>query len=476
MTPETMDKKTPMHSGQPVTDFNGRFTAFAREECGMHPSHRYLVAVSGGLDSVALCDLLRRQGYAFVIAHCNFGLRGGESERDEHFVTELAASLQTVAHVKRFDTAAYASEKRISIQEAARELRYGWFGSLMEEDRRSPEVEGGRRQPLRLLTAHHLDDSIETLLINLCKGTGIAGLRGMLPDSGKALRPLLFATRDEIREYAEAVGLSWVEDSSNREVKYTRNRVRLELLPTMEGIFPQARRGLAESLRFFRDAEVLQMLSVDRLIGSLCERREGSVHIPVEKLRKTPGLRTVLFHILRDLDFTPQQTDEVASLMDASTGRFVLSPTHRALRNRAWIVVSPLREEEEQTAVIESAPAECTTVSGTLRVEETQSRLEDLSDDGGLVAHLDARDIRFPLLLRRWRKGDYFHPLGMRKKKKVARFLIDRKLSLSEKERVWVVESDRRILWVVGMRPDDRFKLTPSTSKSLRMTWTPARS
>lgn len=471
-----MFKENPMHPGSSVTAFTERFSDFAKEECGMHPSRRYLVAVSGGLDSVVLCDLLRRQGYTFVIAHCNFGLRGGESERDEGFVRELAASLQTVAHVKRFDTASFASQNGLSVQEAARELRYAWFEGLLTEDRQNPEVSGGRRHPLRLLTAHHLDDSIETLLINLCKGTGIAGLRGILPDSGRALRPLLFAAREEIEEYAEAVGLRWVEDSSNREVKYTRNRVRMELLPAMEGIFPRARKGLAESLRFFRDAEVLQRLSVDRLTESLCERRDGAVHIPVEKLRKTPGLRTVLFHILREHGFTPQQTDEVVSLMDATTGRFVLSRTHRALRNRAWIVVSPLREEEEHTSVIVSAPSECTTVSGSLRVEETPSKLEELSDEGGLVAHLDARDIRFPLLLRRWRKGDYFYPLGMRKKKKVARFLIDRKLSLAEKERVWVVESDRRILWVVGMRPDDRFKLTPSTATTLRMTWTPARS
>ena len=459
--------------GQPNPELAARFSDFAVRECDMARDGRYLVAVSGGLDSVVLCDILRSQGFDFAVAHCNFGLRGEESLRDEDFVRSLSETLGVQAYFKTFDTAGYAGQKRLSVQEAARELRYGWFDSILAEDRQRPEVTSGRRRPLRLVTAHHADDNIETLLMNLLKGTGIAGLRGMLPDNGRILRPLLFAFREELEEYARKHGLQWVEDSSNREVKYTRNRVRLQLMPLIEEVYPNARKNLASGIRHFRDTEILQSLTLQRIRERLCERQGESLRIPVEKLRKTPAMRTVLFDILKECGFTPGQTDEAVSLMDAPTGRLLLSATHRLLRNRAWLVISPLREAEEETAVIDGAPFEARTADGTLMASETSEAPVDLAAAGDMTAFLDGRDVRFPLLLRRWRKGDYFNPLGMPKKKKVARFLIDRKLSLDEKQRVWVVESDRRILWVVGMRIDDRFKVTPSTRQTLRLEWKP---
>jgi tRNA(Ile)-lysidine synthase len=459
--------------GQPSPELAARFSDFAVRECDMARDGRYLVAVSGGLDSVVLCDILRSQGFDFAVAHCNFGLRGEESLRDEAFVRRLSEALGVMAFFKTFDTAGHAAQRRLSVQEAARELRYEWFESILAEDRLAPEVASGRHRPLRLVTAHHADDNIETLLMNLLKGTGIAGLRGMLPDNGRILRPLLFAFREELEAHARTNGLEWVDDSSNREVKYTRNRVRLQLMPLIEEIFPQARRNLASGIRHFRDTEILQSITLQRIREKLCERQGDSLRIPVEKLRKTPAMRTVLHDILKDHGFTPGQTEEAVALMDAPTGRLLLSATHRLLRNRAWLVISPLREAEEETAVIDVAPCETRTTEGTLQVTESSEPPVDFTAGDGLVAILDSRQIRFPLLLRRWRKGDYFNPLGMPKKKKVARFLIDRKLSMEEKQRVWVLESDRRILWVVGMRIDDRFKVTPSTRQTLRLVWKP---
>lgn len=464
----------PMQKPTSMSDLSARFSDFAGRECGMHRNGWYLLAVSGGLDSVVLCDLLHGLGFSIAIAHCNFGLRGEESERDESFVRTLAESLGVPGFFKRFDTSEHAARERISVQEAARGLRYDWFDSMIADDRSSPEVMGGRRPPSRLVTAHHADDNIETLLMNLFKGTGISGLRGMLPDNGKVLRPLLFAFREDLERYAQARGLAWVEDSSNREVKYTRNRVRLQLMPLIEEMFPQARQSMASEIRFFRDTETLQSLALQRLRAGLCEKRGDSVCIPVEKLRRTPAMHTVLFDILREHGFTPAQTVEAVGLMDAPTGRYMLSTSHRLLKNRAWLVLSPLRPTEEETAVLETATAEACTSDGTLRISESMHAPEDLTAGGDLTVCLDGSDVRFPLLLRRWRKGDYFHPLGMPKKKKVARFLIDRKTSMEEKQRVWVLESDRRILWVVGMRIDDRFKVTPSTKRFLRMAWQPA--
>jgi tRNA(Ile)-lysidine synthase len=462
-----MEKTTPM------SDLTTRFSDFAGRECGMHGNGRYLLAVSGGLDSVVLCDLMHDLGFSFAIAHCNFGLRGEESERDESFVRTLAASIGVDSFFNRFDTAGHAARERVSVQEAARGLRYGWFDSILAEDRLSPGVTEGRRPPLRLITAHHADDNIETLLMNLFKGTGISGLRGMLPDNGRVLRPLLFAFREELELYAGARGLASVEDSSNREVKYTRNRVRLQLMPLIEEIFPQARQSLASEIRFFRDTETLQSLALQRIRDGLCERRGDAVCIPVEKLRRSPAMNTVLYDVLREHGFTPAQTEAAVGLMDAPTGKYILSPSHRLLKNRAWIILSPLRPTEEETAVMESASAAACTADGTLSLSESIHAPVDLTVGGDLAVCLDGRDVRFPLLLRRWRKGDYFHPLGMPKKKKVARFLIDRKLSMEEKRRVWVLESDRRILWVVGMRIDDRFKVTPSTKRFLRLVWQP---
>lgn len=450
-----------------------RFRAYAIRECGMDPTGRYLLAVSGGLDSVVLADLMHFLGFDFAVAHCHFGLRGEESDRDEAFVKALAGSLGREAFCRRFDTSGHAARERLSLQEAARELRYAWFDGILSEDRRSPDVAGGRRRPMRLVTAHHADDNVETLLMNLFKGTGISGLRGMLPDNGKVLRPLLFAYREELEEHARARGLSWVEDSSNLEVKYTRNRVRLQLMPLIEEVFPQARRNLSSGMSHFRDTETLQSLALQRIRKGLCVFQDDACRIPVEKLRKTPALRTVLFEILREHGFTPGQTEEAVALMDAPTGRFILSSSHRLLRNRAWLVVSPIKSLEEETAVLEGAPSEAYTSEGTLKLSASDHPPEVLTKDGERVAWVDGREVRFPLLLRRWRKGDYFHPLGMPKKKKVARFLIDRKLSLEEKQGVWVLESDRRILWVVGMRIDDRFKVVPSTKNVLRIEWDP---
>jgi tRNA(Ile)-lysidine synthase len=455
-------------------DLPSRFSDFAARECDINRAGRYLLAVSGGLDSVVLCHLMHSLHFDFRIVHCNFRLREEESDRDEAFVRKLADSLGLEAYFKTFDTSGHADRQRISIQEAARELRYGWFDELLSEDRRSPEVVGGRRKPLRLVTAHHADDNVETLLMNLFKGTGISGLRGMLPDNGRILRPLLFAFRAELERYAESLGLEWVEDGSNREVKYTRNRVRLQLMPLIDDIFPQARRNMASELRFFRDTETLQSMALKRIRDGLCETRGASVCIPVEKLRRTPALGTVLFDVLREHGFTPAQTEEAAGLMDAPTGRYLLSNTHRLLRNRAWLVISPLRDTEQETAVMNDASDAAVTADGTLRASETTEVPADLSGGVDTIVCLDARDVRYPLLLRRWRKGDYFYPLGMSKKKKVARFLIDRKLSIDEKQKVWVLESDRRILWVVGLRIDDRFKVVPSTNRILRLEWKPA--
>jgi tRNA(Ile)-lysidine synthase len=417
-----------------------------------------LLAVSGGLDSTVLCELSHRAGFAFVIAHCNFRLRGAESDRDETFVRHLAQRYDREVLVQRFDTEAIATARRQSVQVAARELRYEWFRQILEE------WGGGGI----IVTAHHLDDNIETMVMNFFRGTGLSGLRGMLPRQDKIVRPLLFTGRAALFKFAESTGLAWVEDSSNESDKYTRNFFRHQLLPMVERAYPAALNNLADSLGRFREIEVIYREAVDQQKKKLLEHKGIEIHIPVLKLKKAAALHTLLHEIFTPYGFSPRQMDGVAALLDCPSGKYLCSATHRLLKDRRWLILSPLRPAEPVTILIGKDNTRVEYPGGTLQ-------LEWLPDFAGLpsaespVAWLDAKGIEFPLVLRRWRPGDYFYPLGMRKKKKLARFLIDQKLSLAEKEKVWVLETNKKIVWVVRHRIDDRFRITENTRQALHL-------
>ncbi|HEX2848264.1 MAG TPA: tRNA lysidine(34) synthetase TilS [Chitinophagaceae bacterium] len=416
--------------------------------------NRLLVAVSGGVDSVVLCELCHQTGYPFEIAHCNFQLRGEESLRDEKFVRSLAEKYHVKIWVTHFDTTEYAASYKLSIQEAARELRYTWFNKILEENSFS-----------FLLTAHHLDDSIETSLMNFFKGTGIAGLRGILPRQGKIIRPLLFAGKQELQDYALLHSLQWVEDSSNESDKYTRNYFRHQVIPFIQKIYPGVEKNLAQNLTRFRDTELLYHQSIDWYKKKLLTVKENEVHIPVLKLQQVAPFTTVLYEIIREFGFSPAQTNEVASLLESDSGRYVQSFTHRIIRNRAWLIVVPVKTTEASLVPIEK-PGKYHFPGGSL---ELSSHSASQPETDKYIACLDAASIQFPLILRPWKTGDYFYPLGMTKKKKLARFFIDQKLSTTEKENTWVLEMDKKIVWVVGQRIDNRFKLKETTRDILRI-------
>lgn len=482
------------------------------------PHDRLLLAVSGGLDSSVLCELCHRAGYHFAIAHCNFQLRGTESERDEEFVRNLAKHYQKPFHVIRFDTQQYAAIAKVSIQVAARKLRYDWFNSILEQWGLEAGQHAGNtaRRPYNVwaLTAHHLDDNVETLLMNFFKGTGIAGLRAMLPKQGKIVRPLLFASRTILQEFATAQGLQWIEDSSNSSDKYTRNRIRHQLIPRIEECLPGSIHNLSENISRFREIEMLYRRSVDTQLQRLLHAKGTETHIPVLLLRQSAPLATLVFELARPFGFSPRQTPEIIALLDSTPGRYVLSPTHRILKDRNWLIISPLHEQETGHILIESpdatvryeqgelrmqllalpasaytnpgplnptaslspsapststTPASVNAASGSPKPTTPSDLIQTLSQTSPGIAFLDARSITFPLLLRKWRPGDYFYPLGLRKKKKLNRFFIDNKLSLADKEKVWVLEMDKKIIWVIGLRIDDRFRLTPATTQILRI-------
>ena len=425
------------------------------------PAEVLLLAVSGGIDSVVLCELCSQAGYIFHMAHVNFQLRGEESDRDEQFVKNLGEKYACPVLVKHVDAASYATEKKLSIQVAARELRYNWFNELL-----STPSGNEIPQPKWMLTAHHAGDNVETLLMNFFRGTGISGLRGMLPRQGKIIRPLLPFNREELVAFAALNQLRWVEDSSNASDKYARNYFRHAIIPLVNKIFPEAENNLLDNLARFRDLEIIYNQAMKKHIGKLLRIKGDEAQVPTLALKYAKAVNSLVYEIIKPYHFTSLQVKEVVHLLDAEQGKYVQSPTHRVIRNRNWLLIASNITETSAHIFIEKGESAIVFEHGVLLLEEIIASSIKIDTDK-LVAFLDAKMIRYPLLLRKWRPGDYFYPLGMRKKKKVSRFLIDQKLSPTEKEKVWILESGKKIIWVTGMRIDDRFKLSEKTKSAL---------
>jgi tRNA(Ile)-lysidine synthase len=329
------------------------------------------------------------------------------------------------------------------------------------------------------LTAHHASDNIETLLMNFFKGTGINGLHGILPKQGNIIRPLLFAKKEELTEFAATNNLSFVEDSSNASDKYTRNYFRNQLIPDLKKVFPQVEDNLLHNIDRFREIEILYQQSVSLHTKKLLEQKGKEIHIPVLKLLKTIPLHSIVYEVIKDYGFTAHQTGEVVALLKSETGKYIQSATHRILKNRNWLIIAPNENTEAETILIEQKDKQVEFQQGRIAIEVCTTTNYPQGPVGkpqttNLIAQLNAADTKFPLLLRKWKTGDYFYPLGMQKKKKLNRFLTDQKLSLTQKEKTWVIEMDKKIIWVVGMRIDDRFKITDSTKNILQITLIPA--
>lgn len=453
-------------------DFLKQFQQYIKQQNLFQPKDKLLLAVSGGVDSVVLCELCNQAGYHFTIAHCNFQLRGEESERDENFVKELGEKYNVEVLVKKFDTNKFAAENKLSIQVAARELRYDWFNEVVTKMKSDLRLKSSKA-PLcgvgGLLTAHHANDNIETLLMNFFKGTGISGLHGISPKQESIIRPLLFAKKEELLEFATVNNLTFVEDSSNASDKYTRNYFRNQLIPDLQKVYPQVADNLINNIERFSEIEILYQQSVNLSKKKLLELKGNEIHIPVLKLLQTSPLKTIVYEIIKDYGFTSHQTEEAIALLKSETGKYIQSSTHRILKNRNWLIIAPNQNVESQTILVEEKDKKVRFDQGEISVEMlaiTNSKPQTTN----YVVQLNAAEIKFPLLLRKWKQGDYFYPLGMQKKKKLSRFFTDQKLSLTQKEKTWVIELDKKIIWVVGLRIDDRFKITGSTKNILQFT------
>lgn len=432
------------------------FVNFITHQCGVNPNDSILVGVSGGIDSVSLLDLLVRYGFNPVIAHCNFSLRGQESDGDEEFVTELSHKYNIPFEKIRFNTTEYARERQISIEMAARDLRYEWFRKVAI-----------RRQCQWIAVAHHRDDNIETFFLNLIRGAGINGLSGMKPVSGSLIRPLLFASREAIVSYAKQNSLKYRNDSSNDDTVFLRNKIRHEILPSLEKINPSLRSHLVQTIQNLGDVNEILQERVEFFIHSVVKEENKNIFLSTVQLKQFIGWHSLLFEFLRRYSFSSPVIKDIIHTLDGPSGAYFLSPTHTLVRDRQQLILSIREGNDDMEYPIAEGQNEFS--------DPLQLRINQFSADGYLisrdchVACFDYETIEFPLVLRRWREGDVFHPFGMKGIKKVSDYFIDQKFSLKAKKDTWLLCSGDHIIWIVGHRTDDRHRICSKTRKVLQI-------
>ena len=425
----------------------------------LQPGSPVVVGVSGGADSVALWHVLRSLGFDCVAAHCNFHLRGAESDRDEQFVRRLAEEHGTPFYKTDFDTTTYAAQHGISIEMAARDLRYTWFDGLRQ-----------RLHAQAIAVAHHADDNIETLLLNLVRGTGLRGLTGIPRCNGAVVRPLLGCSRLEIEQYLADHHLPHVTDSTNVSPDYRRNRVRHAVLPLLESINPAMRTTLYATMERLDEAYTLYRQSVDLADRDIVTRTsDGGMTLRIDRLASHPACRTLLFEWLHPYGFSPATIRQVADSLTGEAGTLFHSPTHSLLKDRECLIVQPHRVDCHEAEFHIGAGTDRLHVPLNIRLTRLERNAQFQPSKAPHTVHVDFDRLTFPLTLRHWREGDAFRPFGMTGMKKVSDFFIDRKLSRFDKERCWLLLSGNDIVWIVGLRTDDRFKVTPRTRHVLEI-------
>jgi tRNA(Ile)-lysidine synthase len=403
-----------------------------------------LVATSGGVDSMVLCQLLQTNGFNFAIAHCNFNLRGAESDADADFVKQYAVANNVTFYYQQFNTTDYAQQNKIGIEEAARNLRYNWFAALTQQYNFTA-----------ILTAHHANDQVETVTMNFFRGTGLNGLRGIKVKRENIIRPLLFATKADINEYAQKNNIAYVTDSSNQSNQYTRNLFRNEILPLIEKAYPNAFENILQNATRFTEVEAFLQQALQKQQAKLITKKGPEEMVPVLLLQQQPNPTHFLWEWLQPKGFTTGQLNDIVNLLTAETGKYITSTTHQLYKNRNWLVVATLQTQAAEFIVIEKETTSIPYANQHLQISE------QLYNSGDILpshAQLNAGKIEYPLILRKCKTGDYFYPLGMPHKQKLSKFFSNNKLSLTQKQNIWIIESNKKIVWVVGMRIDDRFK------------------
>jgi len=436
-----------------------RFLDFIEAHELVHFGDRILIGVSGGVDSMVMAHLFLKAGFRFAVAHCNFQLRGKESDGDEEFVQSFAEDHDLAFYKKNFDTESFANNNRLSVQMAARKLRYQWFKELKTGYNYDTVAMG-----------HNKNDLVETFFINIARGTGLKGITGIKPRNDYIIRPVLFATREEILNFSREYEIDYREDSSNLTVKYSRNKIRHHIIPGFQQINPRFLETVRENIERFQDAYTIYMRAVEEKKSELTFREGSDLYVNIEKLLTLPEKSTYLFEILKPYHFSKEIVHEVIDQLDAEPGKEFFSQTHMLVKDRDYLIVTAREAGDSSRYYIDE---------WVDHVEEPIRLKFNLIDDvqkykipgDPHVISIDYHKVQFPIMLRKWKSGDYFKPFGFDHYKKLSDFFVDRKYSLLDKERAWILASGEKIIWVVGDRPDDRFRIEPGTQRILQITW-----
>lgn len=431
------------------------FTAHIQNQKLFTKNNTILVALSGGADSMALCSLLKEAGYSFSVAHCNFTLRGKEADADEKFVINYCKKNNITYFTKKFKTSIYAENKGISIQMAARELRYTWFNELITQHNFD-----------YLLTAHHANDNVETFLINMLRGSGINGLKAIVAKKGNIIRPLLYATRAEIEAYVAKNKILYREDSSNNEDKYLRNYLRLKVIPALKKLNPSLEKTITTEIDILQQANLIVQKEVEKQQQKLLIKDDNTIKINIAKLLKTTAPQLILFELIKGFDFNTSQANNIYSCLQAQAGKVFESHTHTILKDRTYIII---KKKEGNNPSVFLIPEGTTGLEFPIKIkiEFIDGNINSIAKNSftPAKAFIDADKITFPLLLNKWQTGDKFKPLGMQGFKKVSDFFTAEKATLFEKQNQWILRCENNIIWLVGKRVDDRFKVTTDTKK-----------
>jgi len=403
---------------------------------------KLLIAISGGVDSVVLFHLLHKLNYDVSLAHCNFKLRGKESDLDEEFIKNLNQISYNQIFTIIFDTEKYAKEHKLSTQIAARELRYNWFQKLITEHKFE-----------YVLTAHHADDNLETFLIHLTRGSGLDGFTGIPKVNGNIVRPLLAFSRKEILNYAKDHDIEWREDASNASNKYIRNKIRHQVLPVLKEINPSILDSFATTLENLQESKQIIEDRIENIASEVLEKEANFIKIDIEKIKELSNSKAYLYQLLKSYHFT--EWNDVYDLLNAQSGKQVFSKTHRLLKDRDVLILSKidLSNSIEMAFQIEE---EITEITNPIHL--TFKEVIEKSTENKQTIYVDKDLLKYPLMLRKWEKGDYIYPLGMQGKKKLSKYFKDEKFSLIDKENTWLLcNAENQIMWIINHRQDRRF-------------------
>lgn len=421
---------------------------FIRQNNLIKNNDKVIIALSGGADSIALLDILYRLKYNCLAAHCNFHLRGEESNRDAEFVKQFCANYNVPLSIIDFNTEEYARTNSISIEMAARELRYNWFEQIRKQYKAD-----------FIAVAHHQDDSVETILLNLIRGTGIRGLTGIPVRNNFVIRPLLGVTRKDIIEYINGRKLSYVEDCTNKEDIYVRNKIRLNILPLLETINPSAKSSIIRTAEHLSQVENIYSCYVNEIRSKVLNNNE----IDIQKLLNCAEPQAILFELLYSYGFNSATIEQIFKSLSAQSGKVFYSEKYKVIKDRYTLILAPKENLQDAVYTINKSDYEINKPI-QLRIKYIDNEIFKLKKDSNIL-YLDADKITFPIILRKWKVGDWFIPFGMKGHKKVSDYFSDNKFSLIDKENTWLLCNDTDIIWIVGHRSDNRYRINQNTKK-----------